>query len=84
MKKNFSAPGIEPVTSANMDNTWGMGMRSAGIWHLICLERSKTVQTISKLMDCNEIKGTLIKRKKKRTKNFYAPEIKTATSSYIK
>ena len=50
-KKKFYLLGIEPETSANMDNTWGMGMRSAGTWHLTCVEQSKTVQTISKLMD---------------------------------
>ena len=57
-----------------------LGMRSAGAWHLTCLERSKAVQTFRKLVDCNEIKERLIKRKKKENKN-YAPGIKPAISA---
>ena len=55
-------------------------MRNAGAWHLTFLERSKTVQTITKLMYCNEIKETL-KKEEKKEKNFYPHGIEPATSA---
>ena len=40
-------------------------MRSAGTWHLTCVERSNTLQTIRKLMDFNKIKRNNDKKEEK-------------------
>ena len=59
-----------------MDKRWGM--RNAGTWHLTCIERSNTVRTFRKLVDCNVIKERLIKERKKN-----APKVEPATSANI-
>ena len=78
-KKKITQPQNEPATSASMDKGWCM--RSAGTWHLtLVLSGKKTVHTFRNFVDCNEIKGRFIKRRKKEKKIFTHLEFEPATS----